>query len=270
MSTTSSPTLLQGSIRLTDQVTQISWTEMPVNPFENSTHQWLPFTVSQLIDLTGDGGTRLVAFPRRNLIADQQRGRINNFINMLFIPIFTRPVSKPTNYTRSAPSLETHFSQAKSNSPYLDAIKWIEIKTGLSQVRIGQLLGVTRQTINNWERGIPIADSNQRRLLSVRDVLERAMSKHPTPNQLKAWLDTPRGADGRTPAELLSQNEIDKARLLAVTTPSPRLIRAQSWIKRPIPEAFRLGAEHYAEALPTEQSGGGDVLDDENADAEDL
>jgi len=154
--------------------------------------------------------------------------------------------------------------------PHLNAIQWIKSATGLSQERIGRLIGVTRQTINRWEHGEPITDANRRRLFAVRDVLERAAILHPTPVELAAWLDRPRGADGRTPAELLEIDEIDRARYLAVSTPSPRLARPPAWVREPVPEAFRAGAEHRQEALPPPQDDElAALIGDEDEDVED-
>ena len=45
-------------------------------------------------------------------------------------------------------------------------------------------------------------------------------------------------------------NEINRARLLAVSSPSPHLVRAPAWVKRPVPEAFRAGAERRQVAMP--------------------
>ncbi len=83
-------------------------------------------------------------------------------------------------------------------------------------------------------------------------MLKRASLRYSTPNELATWLDTPRGADGRTPAQLLEANEINRARLLAVTSPSPGLRQVPSWVNQPVPEAFRAGAERRQEALPPE------------------
>jgi len=82
-------------------------------------------------------------------------------------------------------------STTNSSAPHLNAIQWIKAVTGLSQKRIGLLVGVTRQTINRWENGEPITDANRRRLFAVRDVLERATLRYQTPAELAAWLDTP-------------------------------------------------------------------------------
>lgn len=134
----------------------------------------------------------------------------------------------------------------------LDAIHWMENMTGLSQDRIGKLIGVSRQAINGWKRGGRIADDNRQRIFAVRDVLKRALTKYPSRDLLTTWLDTPRGADGRTPAQLIEANEINRARLLAMSSPSPRLAAVPPWVNRYVPEAFRAGAERRQEALPRE------------------
>jgi transcriptional regulator with XRE-family HTH domain len=136
--------------------------------------------------------------------------------------------------------------------PHLEALSWIKAASGLSQDRIADLIGVSRQTLNRWEHGEPIKDANRQRVFAVREVLERAVTRHPTRERLLAWLDTPRGADARTPAQLLVAGEIGRARALAISTPSPKLSRAPAWVKRPVAPAFRRGAEHLQEALPPE------------------
>jgi transcriptional regulator with XRE-family HTH domain len=151
-------------------------------------------------------------------------------------------------FIHSSPSGQT----SAELPPHLDALRWIEIATNLSQERIGRLVGVTRQTINNWQNGESIKDPNRRRIFAVRDVLERAAHRYQTREQLTAWLDTPRGADGRTPAELLAANEINRARLLAVSSPSQWLKRPPAWANRPVPNAFRTREEHRQETWSPE------------------
>lgn len=76
------------------------------------------------------------------------------------------------------------------------------------------------------------------------------MAQHSTLEELAVWLETPRGAEGFTPAELLERNEIGKARLYAISNPPSRLKRALPWVRRSVPEMFRAGEEHYDENLP--------------------
>jgi transcriptional regulator with XRE-family HTH domain len=99
-----------------------------------------------------------------------------------------------------------------------DVLSRIEQTTGLTQERLAALLGVSRQALHRWRRGGPIRDVHQRRLLVVWEILERATLRYPTRDKLKAWLDTPRGADGRTPAQHLEAGAFDRARYCAVAS----------------------------------------------------
>lgn len=108
---------------------------------------------------------------------------------------------------------------------HIAAIQWIKEMTNLPQHRIAALFGVSRQTLSSWLRKGPIADTKYRRVLAVHDVLRRASLRHSGRNQLRAWLDTPQGVDGHTPAELLGMGEVERARLLARLNPSPSLSR---------------------------------------------
>jgi hypothetical protein len=122
----------------------------------------------------------------------------------------------------------------------VEAVRWIKAATGFSWQRIAEMLQVSRQAVDKWMKGGPINDVNRRHLLAVRDVLERAAVRHSPPENLAVWLDTPRGAAGRTPADLLAAGEIDRVRLLAVTTPSPGVKAPAQWVLRrgsiPFPE----------------------------------
>jgi DNA-binding transcriptional regulator YiaG len=178
----------------------------------------------------------------------------------LTITMLSQSISSEALLTTTSQEMLTGQRTSKL-APYLEAIQWIKETTGLSQKRIGQLLNVTRQTINNWERGMPIIDVHRQRILAVRDVLERAAYRHPTPELLVTWLDTPRRSDGRTPAKLLEMNEINQARLLAISSPSSKVVRPPQWVNTVIPEGFRAGAERRQEAVASEQ-------DDEMSDAE--
>lgn len=147
---------------------------------------------------------------------------------------------------------------------HVAALTYLGCAAGLSKTRIGQLVGVTRQTIHNWDTGGPIAATKRAHLLAVRDVIERAALQHRTPEELAAWLDTPRGAEGQTPAQLLAARAFDRARLLAMATPSPSMRRpAAEWANRPVPPAFARGAERYPAAEPPEPDDLTPAADDE-------
>jgi len=193
---------------------------------------------------TTDGGVRL----KKNLPRFRWTLRLNNDRVLTVLP---QTVSSEELLTQTS-NIWWARNQISESLPHLNALQWIKETTGLSQERIGQLVSVTRQTIINWEKGESITDTHRQKLLAIRDVLERAARLHPTQDQLKTWLDTPFGADGRTPAQLFEANEINRARLLAVSSPSPRLARVPAWVKRPIPEKFLIGAERHQEVLSSE------------------
>lgn len=136
--------------------------------------------------------------------------------------------------------------------PHQEAIEWIKAATGLSWDRVGKLVGVTRPAINAWRRSGPIRDDHRQRLFAVRDVLERATKRNARPSELAAWLDTPRGVDAKTPADLLEAGEISQARLLAITSPSPKVKAPPKRTQRYAAEAYR-GSRERVRSLPPEQ-----------------
>lgn len=143
---------------------------------------------------------------------------------------------------------------------HVEAVRWIKEATGLSDARIARLLGVSRPTLRNWEHRGVIADVKRQRLYAVREILELAAARQGSPDELVHWLDTPRGADGFTPAKLLEAGEVDRARYLAASSPSPRLRRPPAWLNRPVPPAFQKGAEQRMETLPPEETDVSDAL----------
>lgn len=269
MSRTTSVTLRQSSLRWEDHATPVTRKVVSTgSTFDDKKLQSADDVldiITQLSDSTNDGG---VLIDSKSPIA----WRIHRD-NYHIVRILPEVNVKLEGITRNVDhSLSPH--QIPVELP-LDAIHWIERMTGLNQDRIGRLIGVSRQAINGWKRGRRIADDNRQRIFAVRDVLKRALTNHPTKELLTAWLDTPRGADGRTPAQLIEANEINRARLLAISSPSPRLARAPSWVNRPVPDAFRARAERRQEAWSPDIDNGLSALieseeDDTNEDGEDL
>lgn len=139
---------------------------------------------------------------------------------------------------------------APATDPHLEAVRWIKASTGLPFEAVGRLIGVTRQTLSLWERRKGgITPVHRRRILAVKDVLERAASRHPTPEALSAWLNTPHGPDVLTPTDLLAAGEIDRARFYAVTRQPSSARQRPEWASRQAPEAFRSGGERRQEPL---------------------
>jgi transcriptional regulator with XRE-family HTH domain len=133
------------------------------------------------------------------------------------------------------------------------ALAWIREETGLSQQRVAQLVGVSRQTLHLWARGEVITDANRRRIFAVRDVLQRAKKRYKTRVTLVEWLDSPVGREGRTPAELIAAGDIDRARLLAVSTPSSRVAAPLAAASQPTSERSHALREHQYDAMPPDQ-----------------
>lgn len=187
------------------------------------------------VSQTDDGGLLVKSPYMRGLCAGT---------SLLMAVVFAHPVIPA----------EAHSTRSISNVQVSsrEAIEWIRGATGLIGERIAELLGVSRQAVNEWRRGKNITDEHRRRLLIVRSILERAAERYPAPGQLAAWLDTPRRSDGRTPAELIAAGEFDRARYLVVATPSAGLKPMPNWNRGPIPERFRQGAERFPSPAPPE------------------
>lgn len=160
--------------------------------------------------------------------------------------VFRRPRLESAGHEVNPDDLDVLLDRA---APHAEAVNWIKDAMGLPLERVGKLLGVSRQTVDAWRKQERISDPKRQRLLAVRDVLERARRLYRTPEELAAWLDTPRGADARTPAQLLEAGEIDRARLLAVAAPSPNLSRPPAWASRPVPEVFQDAMEQLPSSL---------------------
>lgn len=246
MDMTTSPSVYQSTYQGRAPRTDHEWAdvlEQFLRAATTSISMVLPLVVQQAdaLTATGDGGATLV-----NSAADSPYLISYRYLRRPHL-LGNHPTGMPLPAARIVDS-----TIAEIRQPHLEALHWMKQITGFSQERIATLVGVSRQTLNRWERGEPIKDTNRQRVFAVRSVLERALIRHQTRAELVAWLDSPRGADGRTPAQHLAAGDLDRARLLAISIPSPQLKRAPSWVRRPVPEAFRAGAEHEQEALPPE------------------
>jgi uncharacterized protein (DUF2384 family) len=165
--------------------------------------------------------------------------------------VWTDATMKLVRWLFTAPSetVDQPAVESPVKEPHQEALDWIEEATGLPWEYIRKLLRVSRPTLTAWKNGEPISNENRRRLFAIRDVLERAARRHPRQSNLVAWLETPRGADGRTPADLLEAGEIDRARLLAMTNRSPGLKTTPKSVQRQMSEAYWSSRERV-EAYP--------------------
>lgn len=121
---------------------------------------------------------------------------------------------------------------------HTQAVHWIQHATGLSEGSVAELLGVERMTVRNWKAAKAIREASLRRLFETRDVLQRARRQYSGQAELVAWLYTPDGEHGISPARLLDQGEFDRARFLAVLTPTT-VEPMPVWARRPVAAAWR-------------------------------
>lgn len=131
-----------------------------------------------------------------------------------------------------------------------EAVEEIKRLTGLPYEKIASLIGVTRQTLSHWRKGMPIQPDHRERLFTMLDVLKRAAARLKTTDQIAAWLVTPFGTEAETPEQMLVRGEFDRARLLAVASVPRRLPSTPEWAKRPPAEKFKAGARRLPRPFP--------------------
>jgi hypothetical protein len=191
--------------------------------------------VLAILDATTDGGIRLLCAP---WVMCQQAGTC------------TFDTLPARDYLFARPEVTLAHASAEPR-PEIERLQWIKQVTGLSWERVAQFLAVSRQTPYLWENGKAVMnDTNRRHLLAVCDVLERASVRYPTPEHLGVWLDKPSGTDARTPAQMLQAGDFDRARFLAVASPSARVAPPPAWVNRVTANDFRAGSERRMEPYP--------------------
>jgi len=177
------------------------------------------------------------------------------------------PIPMQMPWIGSVGSNWRHQHEAPRAPEHADAVEALQ-RAGLTLSQLERLLGVTRQTVNNWRTGKAIDRLHLETLLAVRDIVERALHRYPSRDDLAAWLVRPRGADGVTPLAAMEAGDFDRARYLAISTPS-RVRPIQSLRGRAKP-ALRARNE---ERMVAERPGLDDVLaglhsDDDGDDGE--
>jgi transcriptional regulator with XRE-family HTH domain len=137
-----------------------------------------------------------------------------------------------------------------AESPQAMAVTWIRQATKLSQKRIGELVGVRRQSVHAWKANSELSTDHLERLLAVKDVLHRAQRNHPKPRELCAWLLGHPGGAKESPASLLARGEIDRARMLAMLSPTPELEPVPAWVGAGTVQRWQEKGEPIDEAYP--------------------
>lgn len=195
--------------------------------------EWPGFAYPRGHDITTDGGASVVWSPLSWQVAVGVHGLGGTVL--LVPPTDTMPF---ISCRRAASAVVSPPSAIDTPSTHADVVRWMKAVTGLSSERIGRLLGVSRMTLNLWDRGQQISNENRQRLLAVREVLQRASRRHRDPGELALWLDTPRGSAGTTPAQLLEAGQINRARYFAAAVPSARVARPPEWSSQTVSETF--------------------------------
>lgn len=158
------------------------------------------------------------------------------------------------NYTVYEPTkMQADSEHIVTQEPYIQALEEIRQLTELSKETIAGFIGISRQAPYLWESGkAQPSPANEERLYAVLHVLRLAAEHRKTVNEMRAWLHTPRGAEGKTPAALLEEGSLDEVRLLAVATPSDGVTAPPPWVRKPVPERYRTALERRRLPLPAD------------------
>jgi uncharacterized protein (DUF2384 family) len=172
-------------------------------------------------------------------------GSIGSMVGMCFrdllatasVHTFIRSVTLPISVPDERVGVQDRVEPVALRVPAV--LDEIEELTGLKKTRIAvHLFGVTKQAYNAWERGLNLSPQNLARVLETRDILVRAAARHPGSANLRAWLQTPRGARAERPRDLLKAGEFGKARLLATSAAPPRERPVADWVLRSTPDPW--------------------------------
>lgn len=138
----------------------------------------------------------------------------------------------------AVPSTPHHQAVVPDSPPSAarEAILWVKQASGLSDQKLAEIFAVTRQTVASWAKdNVELKPSHLQRLLGTTEIMRRAEGRS---GDLKGWLYTPRGEDGRTPASLLAAGELGMARMLAMTNPAPGGRLPAEWARGPVATRF--------------------------------
>jgi hypothetical protein len=110
-----------------------------------------------------------------------------------------------------------------------DILKQIQALSGLSQIQIASLFGVSRQALYYWLKGKPCIIKHREHILEVSVCIEEAYHRLASNQDLNCWLLTPTSPGGHTPLFYLAYKRYDVFRgfLLRSSAPSWRVNQAE-------------------------------------------
>jgi DNA-binding transcriptional regulator YiaG len=159
----------------------------------------------------------------------------------------------PTGGAKAAPlaTRERVMEVAPQFRPQAETIRWLR-EAGLKVEQLTRVMGVSRQTIYNWEKGARIDSQHLERLMRVREIIERARRHYPMPEDLVSWLVMPWDRDGGSPLDLMAAGDYARARFFAIAAPATRVRPVEALRDRPVAERFRREREMQFRAEPPE------------------
>lgn len=114
------------------------------------------------------------------------------------------------------------FERATNNHVFTtlaEEIRSIQRLSSWSARELGEVIGVDRVTVQYWLAGKKPSSENHEVIVQINDVLKRA-EKNTGQTEVPRWLITPSAADGKTPKQLLSEGNYDRARTRAMVSPT--------------------------------------------------
>jgi DNA-binding XRE family transcriptional regulator len=111
-----------------------------------------------------------------------------------------------------------------------DTLKQIQSLSGLSQVQLASLFGVTRQALYKWLKGYPCITKHKEHILDVSVCIKDAHQRLGSSQALNCWLLTPTSPGGAKPLTYLSERRYDvfQGFLLRASAPSWRVYQERS------------------------------------------
>ena len=208
---------------------------------------------------------RLVTLPEVESREDKLMSKLREMLAFMCERTLADSIANRHLLDDSAVLDETSAVPLIEQDTHIGAIRWMEEHAGLSQGAIADLVGVSRQTVQNWTKGETIRDENRQRLLAVWDVLQRVQRRRSSEDALKTWLDTPLSPDGRTPRQLLVNNEIGRVRALSLSVSSAQAISSPAWLRESPPDPWTRRQRHRRERIVRDEP---EMDNDQNPDSE--